>query len=240
MQRSVGVAAPPRKVWNCSHGVRGFMGLGLALVLGGSSVSAQSYFDVLGSVDPGSGGLPVTLTRARDGTFYGTTASGGAFGLGTVFRMTAGVRGMTVLHDFAGGADGQWPEGALIQASDGNFYGTTLYGGGTGTGTVFRMTPDGIVTVLYAFAGGNGGQVRRALVQGTDGDFYGTTQGGGPFDSGIIFKMTRSGSVTILHAFHYPEPLSRSALIQARDGNFYGTTIDGGDQCRRWHVQDDP
>ena len=209
MQRSVGVAAPPRKVWNCSHGVRGFMGLGLALVLGGSSVSAQSYFDVLGSVDPGSGGLPVTLTRARDGTFYGTTASGGAFGMGTVFRMTAGVRGMTVLHDFAGGADGRWPEGALIQASDGNFYGTTLYGGGTGTGTVFRMTPDGIVTVLYAFAGGNGGSdFRHPLVQGMDGDFYGTTQGNGPFDSGIIFKMTRGGSVTILHAFHnYPDAL---------------------------------
>ena len=113
MRRPVHVAGQPREVWAKSHALRCLIGVGLALTMGASHSSAQAYFDVFGAVDS-SEGFPVTLTLARDGTFYGTTANGGAFGMDTVFRMTAGVRGMTVLHDFAGGADGQWPWGALI------------------------------------------------------------------------------------------------------------------------------
>ncbi len=142
---------------------------------------------------------------------------------------------MVVLHDFAGGLDGSWPHAPLIQAADGNFYGTTYFGGSTaggglGLGTIFRMTPDGIVTVLHAFVGGSDGDTpHAALVQATDGNSYGTTNFGGPSDSGIVFKMTPSGAVTVLHNFAYAEgdcPLS--TMIQARDGNFYGTTYNGG------------
>ncbi len=225
MQRSVGVAAPPRKVWSCSHAVRGFMGLGLAFVMGGSPVSAQTYFDVLGSIH-GPGGS--ALMRAADGTLYGTTATGGQFGRGTIFRMPP-AGGMVVLHDFAGGTDGWWPQAPLIQAADGNFYGTTNSGGSAGRGTVFRMTPGWVVTVMHAFVGGHdGASPDAALVQATDGNFYGTTdRGGGMCDCGTIFKMTPGGVLTVLYQFgsrSFDGYSPRAAMIQATDGNFYGTT----------------
>jgi uncharacterized repeat protein (TIGR03803 family) len=94
--------------------------------------------------------LRAGLVQGKDGNFYGTTQEGGAFGQGTVFTMTpAGA--VTVLHSFAGGADGANPTAALIEGSDGNFYGTTFGGGPSDTGTVFRMTPGGNLTVLHAF-----------------------------------------------------------------------------------------
>lgn len=83
----------------------------------------------------------------------------------------------TVLHSFSGGTDGSSPAAALIQAADGNFYGTTASGGASDFGTVFRMTPAGTVLVLHAFVGGtaDGSNPQAALVQATDGNFYGTT-----------------------------------------------------------------
>ena len=169
------------------------------------------------------------LIQATDGNFYGTTLLGGASGQGTVFKMTpAGT--VTVLHVFAGGTDGAQPAAALIQATDGNFYGTTESGGASGKGTVFRMTPSGTVTVLHAFSGGADGSLPVApLIQATDGNFYGTASAGGASGNGTVFKMTPSGTVTVLYAFTggadggKPE----APLIQATDGNFYGTT-DGG------------
>src|ERR1700730_14866085 len=106
-----------------------------------------------------------------------------------------------VLHVFTGGADGGLPDYApLIQAADGNFYGTTtLYGGTSGLGTVFQMNPSGSVTVLHTFGGGSDGLDPGArLVPATDGNLYGTTsKGGGLCNCGTVFKMTLSGSVTV-------------------------------------------
>ncbi len=174
------------------------------------------------------------LVEASDGNFYGTTFDGGAFNAGTVFRMTpAGA--VTVLHSFArGAADGGRPMGTLIQANDGNFYGTTFNGGTSERGTVFRMTPAGGVAVLHSFAGGagDGAFPWAGVIQGSDGNFYGTTEQGGPFDTGgTVFRMTPDGHLTVLHAFARGTPDGASpitALVQAADGSFYGTALQGG------------
>jgi uncharacterized repeat protein (TIGR03803 family) len=182
------------------------------------------------------GGHPLApLIQASDGNFYGTTLDGGAGSNGTVFRTTpSGV--VTILHSFSGGADGGLPYAALVQATDGNFYGTTRIGGASGgvpcsaCGTVFRMTLAGTLTVLHTFTGTDGALPLTALIQATDGNFYGTTYQSGSFNGGTVFKMTLAGTVTVLHQFaggtDGANPLA--ALIQATDGNFYGTTVHGG------------
>src|ERR1700694_3229545 len=88
------------------------------------------------------------------------------------------------LHLFAAApADGAGPV-VLIQGSDGNFYGTTAIGGANNAGTVFKLTPEGVETILYSFTGGSDGAGAQGLVQGSDGNFYGTTAGGGVNNSG--------------------------------------------------------
>jgi len=133
--------------------------------------------------------IPSALIQAIDGDFYGTTFYGGTntcpnqfqdnIGCGTIFKITSsGV--FTTLHSFDF-SDGAWPEGPLIQATDGNFYGTTT-GGGYGWGTVFRLTPTGTLTTLHIFCsqGCLDGQIPYAgLVQATNGDLYGTARDGG-------------------------------------------------------------
>jgi uncharacterized repeat protein (TIGR03803 family) len=182
-----------------------------------------------------------SLVQASDGYFYGVTYAGGAAnnGGGTVFRMTGGGQ-LTTLHTFSG-TDGSQPASALVQGSEGTFYGTTLTGGtggiagdppcseaDVGCGTVFKMTPAGRVTTLYDFCslpdcadGLNPG----GLVQATDGNFYGATEPG----NGTLYQITAGGTLTTLHSFDGTDgdyPLA--ALFQATDGNLYGTTVDGG------------
>jgi uncharacterized repeat protein (TIGR03803 family) len=119
-----------------------------------------------------------------------TSAIGGGAGINvTVFKITPG--GVeSVLWSFGVAAgDGGNPYAGLIQGADGNFYGTTYEAGANLDGTIFKITPAGLETVLYSFAGGSDG--RRpfgALVQGTDGHFYGTTQFGGANNVGTVFK----------------------------------------------------
>ena len=135
------------------------------------------------------------LIAGSDGNFYGTTTSGGIgtpTTFGTVFKVTpAGTK--TVLHLFAGqgAGDGSDPSGGLLQASDGNFYGTTQTGGSSGDGTVFKLTPAGVETVIYSFTGGSadGAAPAAALIQGSDGNLYGTTTGGGPSGYGTVFEV---------------------------------------------------
>jgi uncharacterized repeat protein (TIGR03803 family) len=169
-----------------------------------------------------------------DGNFYGTTSSGGGpefVGNGTVFEITpSGTE--TVLYSFGANLnDGASPNG-LVQGSDGNFYGTTLYGGRQDSGTVFEITPTGTETVLYSFGAivNDGIQPFGLLVQGSDGDLYGTTIGGGSQDFGTFFKITPSGTLTLLYSFgtNSNDGVNPRGLIQGRDGNFYGTTIGGG------------
>jgi uncharacterized repeat protein (TIGR03803 family) len=179
--------------------------------------------------DPSAG-----LLEASDGNFYGTAYDGGAFNEGTVFRMTpAGV--VTLLHSFARGAsDGGRPRATLIQATDGNLYGTTFNGGVSELGTIFRMTLAGSFTLIHSFAGGAGDGMYAwaGVIQGSDGNLYGTTEAGGPFDNGgTVYKITLTGQFVVLHAFARGTQDGASgitALVQAADGSFYGTALQGG------------
>jgi uncharacterized repeat protein (TIGR03803 family) len=180
------------------------------------------------------------LAINNEGNLFGA-ATGGAFGAGLVFRLRPQGE-ERVLYSFRGEPDGAFPEGALIADLAGNLYGTTAGGGGfscgaSDCGTVFKMTPDGQETLLYAFQGGNDGGVPHAgLVRDATGNLYGTTaMGGGTgcFESvgcGTVFKIAPDGTETVLHAFSQSEgsdPLA--GLAMDRVGNLYGTAYLGGD-----------
>jgi len=185
------------------------------------------------------GSLPIGgLVLASDRNFYGTTESGGSncmpgLTCGTVFKITP-EGALTTLHIFEGG-DGGFPQGALVQGTDGNLYGTTSGGGNTngcynGCGTVFKITPQGAFTLLHSFDSTDGAFPADSLVQATNGNFYGTAEGGGTRGGGTVFEITSNGILTTLHNFEsYPTPADPFAgLVQATDGNFYGTTWKGG------------
>ena len=188
------------------------------------------------------------LVQADDGDFYGTSSAGGAHmnwdkGLGnygTVFKITAAGR-FTTLYSFGtatGFTDGAGPRAGLVQASDGNFYGTTYLAGAHGNyGTIFKITAGGNLTTLYSFCAASGcadgANPTAPLIQATDGNLYGTTYFGGANNGGTIFRITPEGAFTTLYSFcaqagcadgQYPY----AGLFQATDGNLYGTTYQGG------------
>jgi uncharacterized repeat protein (TIGR03803 family) len=191
-------------------------------------------------------GPSAPLVQATDGNFYGTTTAGGAFtqslhGYGTVFQITPNGT-LTTLYSFcsqSGCPDGAVPVAGLVQATDGNFYGTTDGGGAYNYGTVFQITPNGTLTTLYSFCTKSGctdgtNPFAGPLIQATDGNFYGLTNGGGN-GNGTVFQITPSGTLTTLHSFcsasfctDGADPQAPTALVQATDGNFYGTTSAGG------------
>jgi len=145
----------------------------------------------------------------------------------------AEVLGLSNLYVFAGGIsgpDGGTPSGGLIRGTDGNYYGTTLYGG-TGGGTVFKVTPSGTESIVYAFSGSQDGQLPSKLVEAA-GDFYGTAYWGGGTDGyGIIYKVSTSGAETILQSFSGTNggPANPGAgLTLGSDGYLYGTSTGGG------------
>ena len=139
------------------------------------------------------------------------------------------------IGNYGPNSDGAYPS-PLVQGSDGNFYGTTADGGSAAHGTVFSITPAGVLTTLHIFSGGDGANPFSALVAGSDGNFYGTTADGGSNDEGTIFSITPADVLTTLHSFSATDGnhlnsdgvSPGAALVQGRDGNFYGTTGGGG------------
>ena len=183
------------------------------------------------------------LVQATDGNFYGTTPTAGANASGgTVYKITPSGR-LTTLYSFcsqSGCTDGAYPNGRLVQATDGNFYGITNGGGAVSSGTVFKITPSGALTTLYSFCAqlvngvcADGSAPEAGLVQASDGDFYGTTSEGGANFYGTAFKITPGGALTTLYSFCAQSGCTDGSgpdagLVQATDGNFYGTTPGGG------------
>jgi len=186
------------------------------------------------------------LVQATNGDFYGTTSGGNnLYGNdGTVFKISPSGT-LTTLYSFCSQGvfptctDGAYPAAGLIQATDGDFYGTTVVGGASGYGTVFKISPSGTLTTLYSFCAEgepnctDGATPYAGLVQATDGDFYGTTYGGGAYDDGTVFQITTSGALTTLYSFCAQSGCTDGAnpdagLAQATNGDFYGTTEYGG------------
>ncbi|HEY7534312.1 MAG TPA: choice-of-anchor tandem repeat GloVer-containing protein, partial [Nitrospiraceae bacterium] len=190
-------------------------------------ISPDGSFVHLHSFDggPGGGRPQAALIQSSDGNLYGTTSSGGtSLNDGTIFRMTPEGT-VTTLYQLLGlgGAGGQRPLSPLIQATDGNFYGTA--------GIVFRLTPDGQFTVLYSPPGvGRLSRSSGALVEGRDGRLYGTAADGGDANQGTIFAVTPAGEGTVLYSFNGGNDAQHpvGALIQGDDGAFYGLTSRGG------------
>lgn len=214
----------------------GQRGCGVVFKVTPAGVESVLYAFAGGTTD---GAVAQSLIQGSDGNFYGMTNLGGTSNNGVVFKVTpAGVE--SVLHAFAGGSDGAQPNVALIEGSDGNFYGTTPFGGTGGQGIVFRVTPAGVETVLHAFAGGttDGANPYTGVIQGTDGNFYGTTSSGGDSSCvggcGTVYRLTPAGLETQLYGFTAgafggaPQAPNPSSLLQAGSGTFYGTTFDAG------------
>ena len=200
----------------------------------GTLTTMHAFTGVDGS-DPEAG-----VVEGTDGNFYGTTAGGN----GTVFKMTPDGT-LTTLVSFDG-ANADVPEAGLVEGTDGNFYGTTFYGGSgscgqaaDSCGTVFKVTPSGILTILHTFTGPDGAFPSAPLVQASDGSFYGTTSGGNPGEGyqgpGTVFRITPTGELTTLHQFCTQQNCSDGAnpeaeLVLSPDGNFYGTNRAGGNE----------
>jgi uncharacterized repeat protein (TIGR03803 family) len=176
------------------------------------------------------------LVQATNGDLYGTTDFGGANNAGTIFKITAS-GSLTTLYSFCsitGCADGAFPQAGLVQAANGDLYGTTTSGGANATGTVFKATLSGALTTLYSFCAQSGctdGSYPHAgLVQAANEELYGTTASGGASNQGTVFKIGTSGAFTTLHSFSGVDGAGpMAALVQATNGNLYGTTSAGGD-----------
>ena len=194
----------------------------------------------------GGAGPSGELAEGPDGAIYGTTNEGGAGtssncfvdheGCGTVFKYT-GKSGVEVLHSFSGeGGDGAFPSGSLLMAKDGNLYGTTYGGGAQQHGTLYRITPSGVMTVLHQFDLATGANPQGGLVQVADGALYGTTFIGGSKSGGTVFRITTAGEYSLVHEFDYDQgdngPLG--TLVVGPRKLLYGVLFYGGDLAHCW------
>lgn len=198
----------------------------VALVpLTASGVTLTTLYTFTNGTD---GANPNGLMQETNGNFYGTTQSGGATAGGTIFQMTPS-GSLTTLSTFStSGGGGYNPTAALVQGPDGNLYGTAEYGAGSGGGTLYRITTNGVRTRLEVFMGTNGFAPYRTLTVATDGAIYGTTVAGGGLGAGAVFRITTGGAFTLLAAFNGANGFNPNELTQAASGVFYGTTFDGG------------
>ena len=198
------------------------------------------------------------LTQGTDGFFYGTTTTGGAHNLGTIFKISADGTTFTVLHSFAT-ADGTGSVGTLVQAPNGYLYGTAPTGGASGNGTVFAVTPDGaqfaivhtFSTVTSSTAGNaDGAHPHAGLTLGNNGYLFGLTSGGGAHNTGEIFAVSLTNGVfSPLYGFTAKGTggvnADGAAPLQAlvrddQNGFLYGLTTAGGTTGNGTFFRDQP
>lgn len=174
------------------------------------------------------------LLLASDGNLYGATLSGGVDAFGVLYKIAPDGT-FTTFYNFCSlqhCADGESSMGNLIQAADGNLYGTTEQGGAANEGTVFKITLGGTLATLHSFISNEGSFPQSGLTQGNDGNFYGAAQAGGitndvcsPAGCGTIYKITPGGALTVLHEFTGADgSIPISGLVQATNGKLYGGT----------------
>src|ERR1017187_1577117 len=185
----------------------------ILLTLAGRAFNADAQtVTILNSfiVSPTDGAFPwAGLVQGSDGNFYGTTFNGGSQGDGTVFRISSSGTYTNLYSFYTFPSDGAFPRAALVQGSDGNFYGTASAGGTHGDGTVFRIGSSGSETNLHPFVGTpDGASPYAGLVQGSDGNFYGTALYGGTSTNcgagvgcGTVVQISPSGTYTTLYSF---------------------------------------
>jgi uncharacterized repeat protein (TIGR03803 family) len=211
----------------------GNAGTAFKMTIGGKLVTLYSF------CQPGpcsEGAYPVGLMQASNGNFYGTTSNGGSQGnYGTIFEITKSGTFKT-LYNFCSKThctDGATPLSGLIQASNGNLYGTTNSGGVHGYGVVYEITTTGTYKTRYSFCAqtncSDGSYPQAGLIQAANGSLYGTTGAGGTSGVGTVFEITPTNQFITLHSFNSTDGANPvAALIQANDGNFYGTAWEGG------------
>ena len=183
-----------------------------------------------------NGAVPNALVLGSDGAFYGTTQQGGLANAGTFFKFTV-AGSFTQIYSFNGNAPSSnaiTPNGALVQGTNGNFYGTSAYGGSQGGGSIFEITNTNAITLLHSFPLLNAG-AGAALTLGPDGNFYGTTATNGLNGNGTLFRMTPAGGFGT-YSFGILDTNSENAgganpsaaLASDSAGNLYGTCTAGG------------
>jgi uncharacterized repeat protein (TIGR03803 family) len=224
-------------LWLCRG--KGLPVIALALIVGAiacTGAQAATFTVMYKFTGKTDGGNPLAgLAIDSAGNLYGTTTSGGAFDNGTVFKLTPSGK-ETVLHSFAGGADGSTPEAGLLLLG-GNLYGATTKGGSGGRGTLFQVTTAGKETVLHEFTSqAQGANPQGRLAADAAGNLYGTTFSGGKAGKGVVFKLihptttTGAWSEQVLYNFSPGaggiNPVAGVSFDKA--GNLYGTTSAGG------------
>jgi uncharacterized repeat protein (TIGR03803 family) len=217
----------------------------LATLAYAQPATLTTLYNFTGENGDGSGPY-AGVTIGANGALYGTTSFGGAFNTGTVFALSPPVIPgnpwtETMLHSFAGGNDGAYPYAGVIAGASGELYGTTNFGGSSGMGIVYELTPPAIAaapwteTVLYSFTGADGAYPYASLALAADGTLYGTTEFGGASSYGTVFALTQPAASsawteTVLHSFTGGSDGGSpyASLVIAANGTLYGTANIGG------------
>jgi len=185
----------------------------------GWSVPTSLITKIYGFSGPDGNNPQSGLSLGLDGSFYGTTVTGGLNGKGSVFKITSGGV-LTQLYSFTDGTDSGFPWAPPVQGPDGSLYGVT--NSATNPGRAYKISPTGVYSVIAVLPS----KTQAPLIFANDGNLYGTTPYGGTFNRGTVFKMTPKGVLTIIHSF--TAELPTGPVMQAADGKLYGTTPWGG------------
>ncbi|MBW4696461.1 MAG: hypothetical protein KME03_00930 [Aphanocapsa lilacina HA4352-LM1] len=205
-----------------------WVALGALSLLIALQATARAQLATLYQFDGRGGSSPYAgIVQGREGHLYGSATTGGAYGKGTLYRLSAAGE-FKVLHSFRG-KEGAHPVARPAITPDGSLYGTTSAGGVAGRGTLYRKAPNGALTTLHSFESDDGGNPFASLLLARDGHFYGTTSCVASPGLGTIFRLAADGRFKTLHTFKLQEGSDPfTGLVEGSDGQLYGTTVYDG------------